>query len=315
MGCDIHIITEIKKDGKWEFVPEIPKSLDKRNYTTFAVLAGVRDSFNSNIFPVRGLPSDISKKKFRFESDRPYMEKQYNEDSTTCLVIGDEIVGELYAWCDDERYKKTMVEITELEYERLNKMKQDSWSYGSRYQCLGWRESGGEKTYYVHDASVVGGEWKSIPYNKVFNSFDDFAKKHYEDEWDGDAQDYGYWRINFDSEDYHTPNYITLKEFEDADYSDYTLNKSKVSKQLYEAFLENGGILPQGFKVESSAIGDLRDAFSEALSPTVTVCWQDKDITDEKYPVFAGIKELRGIAEKYEIKNPEDIRIVFAFDN
>lgn len=87
MGCDIHIITEIKKDGKWEFVPEIPKSLNKRNYTTFAVLAGVRDSFNSNIFPVRGLPSDMSKKKFCFESERPYMEKRYNEDSTTCLVI------------------------------------------------------------------------------------------------------------------------------------------------------------------------------------------------------------------------------------
>lgn len=314
MGCDIHIITEVKRDGKWEFIPDIPESLNTRNYTTFAVLSGVRDSFNSNIFPVRGLPSDMQKKKFRFRSNRQYMEKRYNEEKATCLVIGDEVVGEPYS-CDDERYKKTCVEITELEYEYLNNMKHDSWSYNSRYQSLGWSESGGVKTYYVYDASVVGGEWKSIPYNKIFDSFDDFAKKHYEDEWDEDAQDYGYWRVNFDSEDYHTPNYITLKEFEDADYSDYTMMKCKISKEFYRAFISNGGILPSAFKVEESSIGDIRDAFSEAISPTVTIGWQNDDIDKEKYPIFAGIDELKKIAEKYNITNHEDIRIIFAFDN
>ena len=314
MGCDIHIITEVKKNGKWEYVPDIPKSLDTRNYTTFAVLSGVRDSFNSNIFPVKGLPSDISGKKFCFKSDRPLIERLYNENSTTCLVIGDEVIGELYS-SDDERYKKTMVEITELEYECLDNMKKDSSSYGSRYQSLGWSESGGVRTYHVYDANAVGGEWKKIPFKQLFATFDEFAKKHYEDEWDEDAQDYGYWKVNFESDDYHSHNYITLKEFEDADYTDYTLQKCKISKEFYQAFINNNGVLPSVFKIEESAIGDLRDVFQEALSPTVTIAWPDTDISDKKYPIFAAVKELKEIAEKYNVVNHEDVRIVFAFDN
>ena len=312
MSCGIHLITEIKKDGKWEFVPERPESLNKRNYTTFAVLAGVRDSFNSCLFPAKGLPSDISGKRFYFESERPNMERLYNEDLTTCLVVGDEIVGELYS-CDDSRYKKTLIDITELEYIQLKAKKSDS--YDSRYRDLGWSESEGARTYYVRDASVVGGKWEKIPINKLFLSFDEFAKKHYNDEWNEEAQYYGYWGINFDCPDFHTPSYLTLKELEDADYSDYTLIKYKIPKKFYQTFIDCGGVLPSKFKVEESSIGDLQDVFSEAFSPTVTIGWQDDDITDKKYPIFVGIYELGEIAKQYEITNPEDIRIVFAFDN
>ena len=73
--------------------------------------------------------------------------------------------------------------------------------------------------------------------------------------------------------------------------------------------------MPSKFKVEESAVGDLQDVFSEAFSPTITIGWQDDDITDKKYPIFEGIKELKEIAQKYEITKSEDIRIVFAFDN
>ena len=305
MGCDIHIITEVKKNGRWEFIPDIPKSIDTRNYTTFAVLSGVRDSFDSNIFPVKGLPSDISGKKFCFESDRPLIERIYNENSTTCLVVGDEIVNELYS-CDE----KTHIEITEAEYVQIKKEPDES-----RYQLLSWSETGGVRTYHVYDANAVGGEWKKIPFKQLFATFDDFAKKHYEDEWDEDAQDYGYWRVDFESDDYHSHNYITLKEFEDADYSDYTLKKCKIPKEFYQAFISNDGVLPSIFKVEESAIGDLRDVFQEALSPTVTIAWPDTDISDKKYPIFAAVKELKEIAEKYNVVNHEDVRIVFAFDN
>ena len=228
-------------------------------------------------------------------------------------ALGD--LGEIFLKNATDEQLDYIDPITELEYEHLNNMKKDSWSYNSRYQSLGWSESGGVKTYYVYDASVVGGEWKSVPYNKIFDSFDDFAKKHYEDEWDEDAQDYGYWKVDFDSEDYHTPNYITLKEFEDADYSDYTMMKCKISKEFYRAFISNGGVLPSVFKVEESAISDIRDAFSEAISPTVTIGWQNNDIDKEKYPIFAAIDELKEIAEKYDITNHEDVRIIFAFDN
>lgn len=157
MGCDIHLITEIRKDGKWKFVPERPESLNKINYTTFAVLAGVRDSFNSCLFPAKGLPADISGKRFDFESEKSNMERIYNEDLTTCLVIGDEIVGELYS-CDDSRYKKTLIDVTELEYEQLKMKASDSWAYDSQYRDFEWSESKGVRTYYVRDASVVGGK-------------------------------------------------------------------------------------------------------------------------------------------------------------
>lgn len=171
------------------------------------------------------------------------------------------------------------------------------------------------RTYYVRDASVVGGKWEKIPINKLFHSFDEFAKKHYNDEWNKEAYDYGYWGVDFDCPDFHTPSYITLKEFEDADYSDYTLIKYKIPKKFYQAFIDCGGVMPSKFKIEESSIGDLQDVFSEALSPTVTIGWQDDDITDKKYPIFEGVKELNEIAKQYEITNPEDIRIVFAFDN
>lgn len=152
-------------------------------------------------------------------------------------------------------------------------------------------------------------------FQQTFSFFRRVCTKKYIDEWNEEAQDYGYWGVDFDCPDFHTPSYITLKEFEDADYSDYTLIKYKIPKKFYQTFIDCGGILPSKFKVEESAVGDLQDVFSEAFSPTVTVGWQNDDDTDKQYPVFAGIKELKEIAQKYEITNSEDIRIVFAFDN
>lgn len=35
MGCDIHMITQIKKDGGWQYVPERPKSLEKMQSLDF----------------------------------------------------------------------------------------------------------------------------------------------------------------------------------------------------------------------------------------------------------------------------------------
>ena len=40
MGCDIHIITEIRKDGKWQWVKEIPESFDSRNYVQLSIFRG-----------------------------------------------------------------------------------------------------------------------------------------------------------------------------------------------------------------------------------------------------------------------------------
>lgn len=312
MGCDIHTITEIKKDGKWQFVPEVPEAFDCRNYGTFAVIAGVRDGFNSCIFEPKGLPEDISSKKFGFQSERESIKKRYEEGCERCLVVNNNVVCMLYS--QNDLYKKTLKEISEEEYRQL-KDNSESAEYLSRYVSLGYTCPDGEKKYYVHDATLVDGVFENIPIKEIYSSVEEFAQDNYSDEWDEEAQDYGYWGVNFDSDDYHTPSYLTLKELEFADYSNYTMCKYKLSKKFYDAFISNGGILPEGFKIEESGMGDLSDAFREAFDPTITVCWQETAVTSEKYPIFMGIKELSEIARKYGISNSEDIRIVFAFDN
>lgn len=312
MGCDIHTITEIKKDGKWQYVPEVPEAFACRNYGTFAVIAGVRDGFNSCIFKPKGLPEDISSKKFDFRSQMEFIKKRYEEDCEKCLVIDNKIICKIYS--QNDLYKKTLKEISEEEYKGFETI-HESAEYLSRYVSPEYTWVNNEKKYYVYDATLVGGIFEDVPIKKIYSSVEEFAQDVYSDDWDEEAQDYGYWGVNFDCEDYHTPSYLTLKELEFADYSDYTLCKYKLSKKFYGAFLSNGGVLPEGFKIEESGMSDFTDVVREAFDPTITVCWQDVDVTDEKYPIFMGIKELTEIAKKYGISNSEDIRIIFAFDN
>ena len=59
MGCDIHIVTEIKENGKWKGVDEFPNALDDRNYHLFSFLANVRNYFNTVGFKPKGLPEDF----------------------------------------------------------------------------------------------------------------------------------------------------------------------------------------------------------------------------------------------------------------
>lgn len=68
MGCDIHTIVEIKKEDKWVKIKEIPEEFNTRNYSTFAFLANVRNSFNTNGFEAKGIPEDISDKTI-FDSE------------------------------------------------------------------------------------------------------------------------------------------------------------------------------------------------------------------------------------------------------
>ena len=156
---------------------------------------------------------------------------------------------------------------------------------------------------------------KEIPFTEYYGSFEAFVKDRFSDEWDEDAQDWGYWVINFKSEDYHTHSWLTLQELVSADYKNYLARKYKIDKDFVDAFKHFGGRFPEKFWFQKSAVGDIRDAFSEAMSPTVTICWMDENKDNSQLPVFKGIEDLKNIAKKYGIKNYEDIRIVFAFDN
>lgn len=62
MGCDIHTHVEMKKENKWIHIDEVPEEFEKRNYSTFSILAGVRSSFNVKpISEPKGIPEDASK--------------------------------------------------------------------------------------------------------------------------------------------------------------------------------------------------------------------------------------------------------------
>lgn len=72
MGCDIHCVTEVRRDGKWSMAyPLISKYddewkepskilLDNRDYELFGILAGVRRPVDNPIAKGRGVPEDIS---------------------------------------------------------------------------------------------------------------------------------------------------------------------------------------------------------------------------------------------------------------
>ena len=63
MGCDIHMITQIKEDGQWKYVPETPKYYNYRNYDVFAFLAQVRGCCE-NGFEAKGLPEDLGETSY-----------------------------------------------------------------------------------------------------------------------------------------------------------------------------------------------------------------------------------------------------------
>lgn len=190
MGCDIHTHVEIKKKNKWTHIDEVPEEFERRNYSTFSILAGVRSSFNVKpISEPKGIPEDISKE-------------------------------------------------TKESIER----------------------------------------------------------------WNADG---------------HSHSYLTLKELDTFDLTDYKKIKVKVLKAFYDAFIGFGGILPKEMSVEETRPGDIRECFQEAFEPTVLIKWLDSK-NEETYmdlPILTGIKKLKEIAKKNNIDNYEDIRIVFFFDN
>ncbi len=101
MGCDIHTIVEIKKEDKWEKIKELPEVFDTRNYSVFAFLAGVRNSFNTQGFKAKGLPDDVSDKTF-FECEDYHshsyltLEELVQKDKTDYCSVKCKIIKEFY---------------------------------------------------------------------------------------------------------------------------------------------------------------------------------------------------------------------------
>ena len=307
MSTSIFVATEIRENGKWRFIEDVPSNIKGAGYSTFGALAGVKDSFGSQVFKPRGLPEDISSFKVHFQSCWNHILKLYNDDSETMCVIKHEDGRVEYIKPYDDRLK---VVLGEDEY---NKMRKDGYDK-TRYSTLGMYQSGRDiKEYYTHDAFVVGGIMEAIPYKTLYSSVDEFAKERYDDEWDEEMQDYGSWDIDFSCSDYHSQSYLSLADLLNADYTPYNLKKYKMDKEFYDAFINAGGVMPADFSIKESAVGDLIDCFRESMSPTITIMWNRTDEEIRELPMHKGIEELKQIAAKYNVSN-DDIRIIFAFD-
>ena len=57
MGCDIHMISQVKRDGIW--ITYDANIYDNRNYALFGILAGVRGKEFPTISEPKGLPDDL----------------------------------------------------------------------------------------------------------------------------------------------------------------------------------------------------------------------------------------------------------------
>lgn len=288
MGCDIHTIVQIKKKNKWEYVPELPDEFNERNYSTFSLLANVRNSFNTKGFEPKGLPDDLGGTKFGWESHKDKYRKFYETDTSSRIVMPDGEIRQEFDKC----FKTS---VTKEEHEK----------YVGCKGCCG-------DNYYIYDFARFGGKKEEVPYAKIYKTFQDYLDDLYEYDYDKDLDDYGEWAVDFSCEDFHSHSYLTLKELKDFDYDDYSSVKCKVVKEFFSKFFELGGKLPDGMTIEDTIPQSFGDCCREAFEKTVVVKWKNLDMSD--LPVLEGMQKLSEIAKKYNVTD-ENIRIVFAFDN
>lgn len=307
MGCSIHIITEIRKDGKWQYVPETPKHFENRNYKLFSLLADVRNNFAIKGFTPKGLPDDISAKKFNFESYKKNAKERYTDpkDTTIAFIASD---GSIH-----NRYEVPETLISREKYNELNKMNEENYSKQYNSLCLTKSDKG--ETYSVRDAYLHGGHFAEVMWKDLYPNFDEFMQYMYEDKFDETMGEYGRWIVDFEDEDFHSFSYLTLKELVEGNYDDYFSKKYKMSKDFYDDFVAMGGVFPDAMQVTEYEPTDFLDIIKEAFTQTVMVTWPERDIDKENDVLFQGINELKNIANKYHVNNLSDIRMVFAFDN
>lgn len=300
MGVLMNLVTEVCINGTWKQVPEIPKSFRDNGYGTYAVLAGIRDSFGLKVFDRKGLPANIDKMYGEWEDEMPSILEMY--ESSTPRVVVETDHGVEYWSTGDERLKRI---ISKDKYEELKTHKNSD-----RYGFLGYSFIDDHYEYSVYDASLVNGVIKSIPYKTLFPTLEQFIAEVYPKSWNDDAQAYGHFKTDFRELD--ACSYLTLEELLNGDYTRYNSVSYKLDSEFYNKFIAAGGTLPDCFTVHPTSIGGMVDAFHEACNPTVIVSWLRETDVIAKMPLHKGIKELIKIAIKYNVK-ANDIRIVFGF--
>lgn len=95
MGCDIHLHTEVKIEGKWRHWGN--PGID-RWYVLFEKMAGVRGDIENAIVAPKGLPEDIT-----FETKFDY--ENYGGGMHSMSWLSVEEIDEVYKWYDKNKMK------------------------------------------------------------------------------------------------------------------------------------------------------------------------------------------------------------------
>lgn len=181
IGCDIHTQVEIKKENKWIHINEVPEEFERRNYSTFSILAGVRSSFNVKpISEPKGIPEDASRETL--EDIKEWVEDGHSHSYLT--------LKELKTF-DFTDYKKTKVKVVKAFYDAFigfggilpKEMSVEETKPGDIRECLQeayeptvlikWLDSKNEETYM--DLPILKGieKLKEIAKKNDINNYED----------------------------------------------------------------------------------------------------------------------------------------------
>lgn len=295
MGCGIHLIVQVKQKNKWEYIPQTPDALMKRDYDLFAFLAKVRDSIGIGDMKPKGLPDDLETFQYRFVDSTDLLKERYGKQSDRRAVSKD---GSVCLDVYDERFKIQC------------KNRQEAESYKNHRIVIG------EKTEYAaYDCTKFGFEEKEVPI-KEFMSFSEFVEEFYCGEFSEEMKKhgvYGRWDVNFSCVDYHNASWLTLQELKDADKDKYYSNFFALPVYFYEAFTRNGGTFPENMHIQLPGADGMFPAITKNYEYAV-VHWMMTEEEKEELSLTQGIRQLEETARKYGVDD-DSIRIVFAFDN
>jgi len=114
MGCDIHVVAETRSgwnvDSRWRGHIILPNL--GRNYTLFALMAGVRGYYEES-FDVRGFPEDASK-----ESIEIY--KPHDENTLDFFHSASHMTLDEFDYCLKTAENKIYAEVFEYSRENLD---------------------------------------------------------------------------------------------------------------------------------------------------------------------------------------------------
>lgn len=296
MGCDIHLIAQVKKKDKWEYIPQTPDALMKRDYNLFTFLAGVHDNIGiiGNLKP-KGIPDDLEASQYRFLDSTDLLKEKYETQTEKMAVSKD---GNRCLDVYDERFKIQC------------KSEEEAKTYKNyRIVC------GEEPEFSAYDCTKFGFEEKEVPV-KEFMPFDEFVEKFYTGEFNDEMKKYGIygrWDVDFSCEDYHSASWLTLQELKDADKGKYYSDFLALPVYFYDAFVSNGGLFPKNMHTELPGADGVFSAITKNCE-CVIVHWLKTEEEKEKLSLTQGIRQMEEIAGKYGVED-NSIRIVFAFDN